>query len=114
MPASEDLTRLAAQLKATIDVMEESKETDTARWETAKAENARISAELTELKSAQDAKERDEAHAKAHTDTAALLESIRQPSKAQAFGNSIPGHVTGQQGYQAGDFLSGVFGASGR
>jgi HK97 family phage major capsid protein len=112
MPASEDLTRLAAQLKATIDVMEEAKDTDTARWNEAKAENSRISAELTELKSAQDAKDRDEAHAKAHTDTAALLESIRQPSKAQAFGNSIPGHVTGQQGYNAGDFIGGVADAS--
>lgn len=94
----ERMQELAAQLKAAVAVMEESKSTDTARWEAAKAEQVRIATELTELKKKEEDREREAATAKATADVRDLLSTVRSPSKAALIGfgrsqdgGSLPG-----------------------
>jgi HK97 family phage major capsid protein len=79
-PRVEELT---AQLKAAVDIMEEARTTDTARWQAAREEQERIALELTTIKETQD---REAATNVAKAQVQEFLSNIRPPSKAAAIG----------------------------
>jgi HK97 family phage major capsid protein len=78
---------LTEQLRGAVATMEESKASDTARWQAADASRTEITTQLLDVKGQLDkiAVERD--HAKNVEESKALLESLRSPSKAALFGD---------------------------
>lgn len=76
---------LVAKLGEAIKVMEEAKETDTQRWQSAKAEVDNLTATIQPLVEAEDKRRREEETAKAQAELKELLEGART-SKAHFLG----------------------------
>lgn len=102
----EQVNEMTAKIKAALDVMEESKATDGARWAAANDERQAHAKALADLQEKIAVRERDEMTAKAVADTQAFLRSVRTPAKA--IGGNMPyGRATQED--TAGQFLLGVF-----
>jgi len=104
---------LTTQLKATLDVMEESKATDSARWDTANTERVRLGTEIGELKERFASQDRLEQTQAAADEVKALLEQIRTPSLSGAVGRGRY-ILSDAKPYKAGDFIRAVFQAGSR
>ena len=99
-PESE-LGPLAAQLKAAIEIMEETRDEDTERHETARKEAARVATELNAVKSRLD----DAQNVASYRN---LLSGPRAPSKASTIGPGVPGPgPSASAPSKAGDLASG-------
>ena len=77
---------LTTKLREAVRVMEESKDSDSARWAKADAERVAIAEELQSVKDKLDAEEREKATAKATADMNAFLAEQRSASKASQIG----------------------------
>jgi HK97 family phage major capsid protein len=104
---TDKLGQATARIDAAVKVMEESKATDSARWETADAERKAAATELGEIKEKIAKAEREKATDDALEEWKALKASTRTPSKAALVG---PGNAP-LDGYQPGMFISSVIGA---
>lgn len=79
--------QLTQKLRETVRVMEESKESDSARWAKADEERVRLAGELETMKEKINAEEREKATAKAVADMEAFLSKQRSASKADLIGD---------------------------
>ena len=82
----ESFEELTQKLRETVRVMEESKDSDTARWAKADAERVELATELQTMKERIEAEDREKATAKAVSDMNDFLASNRTPSKAALIG----------------------------
>jgi HK97 family phage major capsid protein len=82
----ESFEELTQKLRETVRVMEESKDSDTARWAKADAERVELATELQTMKERIEAEDREKATAKAVSDMNDFLASNRTPSKAAHIG----------------------------
>ena len=82
--AFEELTQ---KLREAVQVMEESKDSDSARWAKADAERVDLAAQLQAMKEKLETEERDAATAKAVADMNAFLSQQRTASKAHLIGS---------------------------
>lgn len=106
---TDKLGQATARIDAAVKVMEESKATDQARWETADTERKAAATELGEIKEKIAKAEREQATDAALEEWKALKASTHAPSKAALVG---PGRAA--QGYEAGSFLTAVINSHSR
>ena len=103
-------------MKAAITIMEESKETDSARWHEADASREQITKDILEVKARQDAEQIEKDHAKNVSDAKAVLAALHAPSKAASIGTGFGGKADNisqpsfGEGYQKGQLISALFG----
>ena len=83
----EQFEELTQKLRETVKVMEESKDTDSARWAKADEERVALANQLQSIKDKLDAEEREAATAKAVSDMNDFLAQQRTPSKAAHIGS---------------------------
>lgn len=107
---------LTVQLRDTVRIMQESANTDKARWDTADAERLRLAGELSTLTAEHDAKVRRESTDKALADMNSFLATVRTPSKSSLSGG---GNIQLQEGRgdmrsSLGEFLGAVAAAQGK
>jgi HK97 family phage major capsid protein len=84
---NESFEELTQKLRETVKVMEESKDSDSARWAKADAERVALATELQTIKERTEAEDREKATAKAVADMNDFLASNRTPSKAAYIGS---------------------------
>lgn len=90
---SSKIGELTARLKAAVDVMQEAKDEDTARWQAANEERQALANDIHALKARQEAEDRQRETDEAIASMKAMLESTRRSSKAGAIGgNAISMH----------------------
>lgn len=82
----ESFDELTTKLREAVRVMEESKDTDSARWAKADAERVSLAEQLQTIKERLEVEERDAATAKAVSDMNAFLADQRTASKADIIG----------------------------
>lgn len=98
--------QLVSKLGELVAVMEDSKDTDSARWQKANEERESISARLQVLEEERQKEEHDKATQKAIADLQAWQASMRAPSKASAIGGALAG---GSGAYDQGAFIGSLF-----
>ena len=106
---------LTTQLKAAVDVMDASRETDTARWREADASRDQIVKELVDVKAKLDKEEIEKDHVRNVAEAKALLNALHAPSKAAQIGTGFGGKAAASpalfgDGYQKGSLISALYG----
>jgi HK97 family phage major capsid protein len=86
----ETFEELTQKLREAVQVMEESKDTDSERWAKADAERVSLAEQLQTIKEKLDAEEREAATVKAVSDMNAFLAEQRTSSKASQIGPGLP------------------------
>ena len=94
-PKIEELT---SRLKAAVEVMQESKEEDTARWQKANEERQELGKAIHEVKATQERDERQKATDDAVAGMQELLAQTRKPSKAAAIGGNVLSAASADRG----------------
>jgi len=107
---TDKLGQATARIDAAVKIMEESKATDSARWETADAERKAAALELGSIKDGIAKATREADTDAAIEEWKALKASTRAPSKASLVG---PGNAP-LDGYVPGSFISAVVGTHSR
>lgn len=86
--AARNIDALRAKLEEAVDVMQESKDSDGARWAKADAERVELGTQIQTMVDKQQAEERTKATEQAVADMNDFLSSVRSPSKAAAIGGN--------------------------
>jgi HK97 family phage major capsid protein len=103
--APAQIQELTTRLKAALDVMQEAKDDDQARWDAANAERQTLATQLQVLTEAHEKDEREKATAKAVADMNDFLANTRKPSKAALIGGGL---ARDARNGNAGDFIYAI------
>jgi len=102
---SPKIGELTARLKAAVDVMQESKTEDGARWQKANEERQELGKLIHEVKARQETEDRNKATDEAVEAMKAMLETTRRSSKAGAVGGNS---LSGSSALAGGSFIQAI------